>query len=167
MAKVTRLRPRRHDVICESIQLVLDLPLDLPQEARDSIAEALGKFVPPESWPFTMMNPDQIRLVVKAIDNGPRPLYTFKIWNVAISHIRYDTGEIMASRARLAEDAGISPAEASRALARLTEIGALLKLRRGRYAINPHVGWAGSLYKRDASAKVAQPLKLIKRDDAP
>lgn len=164
MTKVTRLRPKRHDVIHESIQLVLDMPLDLSQAARDSLSDALGRFAPPESWPFSMINPDQIRLVVKAIDDGPRPHYTLKIWNMAISHIRYDTGEIMASRARLAEDAGVSPAEASRALAQLTEIGALLKLRRGRYAINPHVGWSGSLYKREASAKGATPIKLVDAD---
>jgi hypothetical protein len=43
-AKVTRMRPKRHDAICESIQLVLDLPLDLPQLARDSLADALQRF---------------------------------------------------------------------------------------------------------------------------
>lgn len=161
MAKVTRLRPKRHDEIRERLQLALDLAIDLKQETRDDLANALGRYSPPESWPFSMINPDKQRLVVKAIDSGPRPHYTLKIWNVAVSYIHYDTGEIMAGRDLLAEDAGISPAEASRALVRLTEIGVLLKLRRGRYAINPHVGWTGSLYKREAAAKTVPPLKLV------
>jgi hypothetical protein len=160
-AKVTRMRPKRHDAICESIQLVLDLPLGLSQGVRDSLADALGRFAPPETWSFVMLNPDQQRLVLKAIDNGPRPLTTLKVWNAAISHIRYDTGEIMAGRERLAEDAGIVPEEASRAMTRLAEIGALLKLRRGRYAINPHVGWTGSQTARQVAAQITPVLRPV------
>jgi len=119
-AKVTRMRPKRHDAICESLQLALDMPLSLKQATRDDLADALGRFAPPEQWVFVMLNPDQQRLVLKAINRGPRPLTTLKVWNAAISHIRYDTGEIMAGRARLAEDADITPDEVSRALNRLT-----------------------------------------------
>jgi DNA-binding IclR family transcriptional regulator len=61
----------------------------------------------------------------------------------------------------LAEDADIVPEEASRALTQLVEIGALLKLRRGRYAINPHVGWSGSLVKRQESAKDVTELREV------
>jgi hypothetical protein len=157
-AKVMRMRPKRHDAICESIQLALDLPLGLKQASRDDLAEVLGRFAPPEQWVFVMLNPDQQRLVLKAINSGPRPLTTLKVWNAAISHIRYDTGEIMAGRERLAEDAETTPEHASHALTQLVEIGALLKLRRGRYAINPHVGWTGSLVKRQESAKDAPPI---------
>jgi DNA-binding transcriptional ArsR family regulator len=160
-AKVTRMRPKRHDTICESLQLWLDLPLGLKPETRDDLADALGRFAPPESWSFAMLNPDQQRLVLKAIGDGPRPLVTLKVWNAAISHIRYDTGEIMAGRERLAQDVDVTPEHVSRALSRLTEIGALLKLRPGRYAINPHVGWTGSLVKRQEAAKDASELRLI------
>src|SRR3954451_15148153 len=88
--------------------------------------------------------------------------WTMRVWLAVISHIRYDTGEIMASRGRLAEDAETTPDEASRALSRLLEIGALLKLRRGRYAINPHVGWTGDLVKRQEAAKNVPLVRLIK-----
>ena len=54
----------------------------------------------------------------------------------------------MASHDVLASDAETSAMEASRALNRLAEIGGLLRLGHGRYAINPHVGWARSLAKR-------------------
>src|SRR4051812_27004586 len=100
-----------------------------------------------------MLNPEQQRLVLRAITRGEKPNLTLRIWNAAISHIRYDTGEIMAGRERLAQDADTNPDETSRALSRLTQIGALIRLKPGRYAINPHVGWQGSLIKRDDAAK--------------
>jgi hypothetical protein len=165
MGKVTRLRPRRHDAICESLQLALDLPLELKQETRDDLANALGKFAPPEAWGFVMLSPDQQRLVLKAINRSEKPSLTLRVWNAAISHIRYGDGdnkrEIMASCRRLAEDADTNTNETYRALARLVEIGALLKLRRGRYAINPHVGWSGSLVSREAAAKGVSPLRAV------
>jgi hypothetical protein len=36
-AKVHRLRPKRHDVITEALQLVLDLPLGLGNQTRDEL----------------------------------------------------------------------------------------------------------------------------------
>jgi len=160
MEKVKRLRPRQYDAITESIRLILDVPLDLPQSARDSLAEVLGKFAPPESWGYVMLNPDQQRLVIRAINNGERPLQTFRVWNAAISYLCYDTGEIMASRRRLAEDTEMHPTDVSRGLNCLADIGALIRLKPGRFAINPHVGWQGSLLKREAAAKRA-PLVVV------
>lgn len=161
MAKVTRMRPKRHDVICESIQLILDLPLDLPPVARDSLADALGRFAPPGRWGYVMLNPDQLRFVTREIKRGPRPMITFAVWNTAISYLCYDTGEIMACRGRLAQDTDLAPEEVSRAMTWLLEVGAIIRISRGRYKINPHVGWAGSLYKREAEAKGATKLRLV------
>jgi hypothetical protein len=93
----------------------LDAPLDLTWEARSCLNEVLGKVAPPETWGFVMLNPEQQRLVLRAINRGEKPSLTLRIWNAAISHIRYDTGEIMAGRKRLAEDADTTPEEASRA----------------------------------------------------
>jgi hypothetical protein len=173
VAKVTRLRPKRHDEIRERLQLALDLPLDLKQETRDDLTNALGRYSPPKGWPFFMLNPDQLRFVNRAIRQGPRPHSTLEVWNAAMTYIRYDAGEtveireIMASRALLAKDADLSPDETSRALAQLAKIGVLVRLRRGRYGVNPHVGFCGSLIKREAASKKVPPLKLIKRDGAP
>jgi len=156
--KVKRLRPRRHDVVTESIQLILDIPLGLTQGARDCLNDVLGRFSPPETWGFVMLNPEQQRLVLRAINHSEKPALTLRVWNAAISYIRYDTGEIMSGRERLAQDAETTPQETSRALARLTEIGALIRLKPGRYAINPHVGWQGSLLKRQQSANKTPTL---------
>jgi predicted transcriptional regulator of viral defense system len=46
-------------------------------------------------------------------------------------------------------------------MTRLTEIGALVRLRRGRYAINPHAGWTGDLVKRQAAAKDVPPVRAV------
>lgn len=81
-----------------------------------------------------------------------------RVWTVLITHARMEIGEVMAGLARVAET---TKPEASRAMGYLAEIGALLRLRPGRYTINPHVGWAGSLAKRKTAAKEAPPLRLV------
>ena len=108
-----------------------------------------------------MINPEQQRLVLKAVIYGPRPRTTLRVWGMVMLHIQRDTGEITASCRELAEDAGTTPDEASRALNRLAVIGALLKLEPGRYAINPHVGWVGDLATRQEAAKDVPPVRLV------
>ena len=108
-----------------------------------------------------MLNPDQQRLVLRAIANGPRPLATLRVWSAVILHIRRDTGEIMGGSRELAEDAGVIPNDTYRALNRLAAIGALRTLEPGRYAINPHVGWVGDLAKRQEAAKAVPPVRLF------
>ncbi len=61
----------------------------------------------------------------------------------------------------MAEEADINLDEAYRALSRLAEIGALLRLRPGRYAINPHVGWVGDLATRQEAAKHVPPVRPV------
>jgi hypothetical protein len=108
-----------------------------------------------------MINQQQLRLILKIFNNGPRPLTTLWVWNAVLLHIQRDTGEIAASACELADDAGTTADEVAWALNRLAEIGALLKLRPGRYAINPHVGWMGDPLKRQEAAKDVPPVRLI------
>jgi len=161
MDKVTKIRPKRHDVIVEALQLVLDFGehFDLDQHTRDGLANAVGKLAPPERWGFVMLNPDQQRQVIEAIDGTKKPLSTLKTWNAVISFVAYDRdGEIMANRETIATAARVTPQEASRALTSLVDIGALIRIKPGRYRINPHVGWSGPLHKRDQVAKEARPV---------
>jgi hypothetical protein len=159
--KVTRLRPKRHDVIVEALQLVLDFGdhYELDQHTRDGLAAAVGRLAPPEKWGFVMLNPDQQRAVLKAIDGTKKPLTTLKVWHTCISFIAYDRdGEIMARRTQIAEAAGVPSCDVSTALGQLVEIGALVRIKPGRYAINSHVGWSGPLHKREIAAKTAKPV---------
>lgn len=161
--KVTRLRPKRRDVILEGLQLALDFgdEMGLKQATKDDIAQAVGRLAPPEKWGFIMLNPDQQRAVLAAVDAGPRPNETLRVWMSCISFIAYDRdGEIMAGRAQIAEAANVPPQHTSTALSRLVEIGALERIGRGRFRVNPHVGWSGPLHKRENAAKDAAPVQF-------
>ena len=158
---VVRLRPKRHDVVAEALQLMLELPLGLQQSSLNDLAEALGRYEPCPRWSYVMLNPDQLRTVLKLINGCPHPALTLRVWSALVIYVRMETGEIMAGRTRLAEDAATTPQEVSRALVRLTDMGVLIRLRPGRYAINPHVGWAGSLAKRETTAKTFPQLTLV------
>ena len=162
MADLTRLRPKRLDRITEALMLVLK-ELDLRCETRDDLAEVLGKYAPP-GWTFVMINQEQQRYVLKAINASPKPFTTLKVWHTVISFLRFDTGEVMANYKRIAEEAEISPQEASKALAQLARIGALIPVSRGRYRMNPFVGWTGSLAKREATAASQPELRLVDKE---
>ena len=145
-------------------QLVLDL--DIPAEARAIVDNALFKITetPGRRWLFVMINPDQFRFVAKAITQRPDAGKTLMVWNCALTYVRQDTGEILASREKLAEDAVTNVQEVSRALGRLSDIGAIVRLRRGRrmaYFVNPNVGWNGGEGARQEAAKEAPQLRLV------
>ena len=161
MGKVTRLRPKRHDVIVEALQLVLDFGdhYELDQHTKDGLAAAVGRLAPPEKWGFIMLNPDQQRAVLKAIMDGPKPLQTIAAWNACVSFIGYDRdGEIMATRTQIADAANLTPQNTSTAMTRLVEIGVLERTGRGRFKVNSHVAWSGPLHKRDLAAKEQVPV---------
>ena len=161
MGKVTRLRPKRHDVIIEALQLVLDFGdhYQLDRHTRDGLAAAVGRLAPPESWGYVMLNPDQQRTVLRTIKSGPKPLQTMAVWQAVISFIAYDRdGEIMASQTQIAEAADVAPTQTSTALSRLVEIGVLIRTGRGRYKVNSHVAWSGPLHKREIAAKDHAPV---------
>ena len=158
---VTRLKPKRHDVIVEALNLVLDYGdhYDLDQHTRDGLAAVVGKLAPPEKWGFVMLNPIQQRAVMRAIKSGPRPNETLWVWNACIGYIAYDRdGEIMARQKQIAEAADISVTNTSTALSRLVDIGVLIRTGRGRYKVNAHAAWSGPLHKREIAAKDQQPV---------
>ena len=164
MATITHLRPKRHDVVLDALQLVLDFAdhYKLDQVTRDGLAGAVGKLAPPEKWGFVMLNPDQQTIVMRAIKGGPRPNETLWVWNACIRFIAYDRdGEIAASQKQISETADVCISDTSRALSRLVDIGVLIRTGRGRYRVNPHVGWSGPLHKREIASKDAPKLKLI------
>lgn len=160
-ANILKIRPKRHDTITQALQLALELPLGLSDPTRDEIAEALGRYEPTPRWTYVMLNPDQLRAVLKRINACPHPGLTLRVWTALVTHVRLETGEVMASRTRLADDADTTPQEVSRALTRLADMGILLRLKPGRYAVNPAVAWAGSLAKRETAAEEAPRLRLV------
>ena len=153
MGQVRRLRPRVHDRAAELLQLMLDLPLPLRPETRSDLSEALSAYHP-EPWSYVMVSREMSRIILRRIMAGERPGVTLAVWEAARSFSVLGTGEIDATREVLAETTGVPVGEVSRALARLAspEIAALVRLGRGKYALNPAAAWAGSLASREQAA---------------
>ena len=81
--------------------------LELSPEARAELDNALYRVTetPGRRWMFVMISPEQFRFVTKATKSAVRPDVTLRVWNAAVTYMRQDTGEIMASREQLAADA--------------------------------------------------------------
>jgi CRP-like cAMP-binding protein len=149
-AKVRRLRPKRHERIAEALQLVLELPLEPPVRAK--LTDALSSYAP-KPWPYVMLSRERALEIQRRILVGARPGVTLSVWMAALGYAAYGTGEIEATRQELAEQAGTTAGEVSRALARLAELGALLRTGHGRYMVHPSAAWTGSLASRDAAER--------------
>jgi hypothetical protein len=144
--------------------------IDLSDEARAVIENAIYLITdnPGERAVFTMINNDQFLYVSQKIMDCRNVATTFAVWNVAITCVRQDTGEILASRSQLAEKARTHPNSVSNAMADLEKIGAILKEKRGRnvvYKVNPHVAWNGGEGARLAAAKNVPRLRLVSSGD--
>lgn len=162
-AQVVHLKTKRHDAIMQACQLILDFGghFGLQDATRDELAKVVVNIQPPGKWAYVMIHPNQLIVLQKAIRACPKPAETLAVWTSCVSYMSYDqNGEIMAGRDVLSEASGVSPEHVSRALTQLVELGGLLKLKRGRYAVNPNLGWAGSLIKREAVAKTVEPVQL-------
>ena len=166
-AVIRRLDPHREQrkahfaSVHDAAQLVLGL--ELPDEVRAEIANAVYRLdAEDRPWTFVMISTEQVRFVIKAIQTGTaRPAIVQRVWMAALTHMHMDTGEVMADRRRLADDAMTTPQEVSRAMSALVEIKAMIREQRGRhpvYLVNPRVGWAGSESKRKAAAARAPRL---------
>jgi hypothetical protein len=150
MATIHKLRPQTHEIAAEQLKLVLELPLGLKDETRQDLTEALSCYIP-ECWSYVMVGREASRRILEAIVSGSRPGVTLAVWEAARLCSAYGSGEIVASRTELARMAGTNETEVSRALSRLSEIGALARIGRGKYALHPQAAWAGSLRSREAA----------------
>lgn len=115
-------------------------------------------------WTFVMLNPEQLRFVIKATKASERPDSTLRVWNVCLTYVKRNTGEIMATYQQLAEDASTSYKEVSKAMGELTRMGALIREKQGgriTYYVNPHVGWNGGEDTRRQAAKRVPKLQAL------
>lgn len=145
-------------------QLAFDFDLD--EVAQAEIDNAIYKITeePGERWLFMKLSQEQFRHVTKAIRDCRNVATTFAVWNAALTYMRWDTGEVVASRNQIAEDAGVALQSVSTAISDLVRIGAVLRRRHGRkvtYVVNPRVGWSGSEGTRQTAAREAPMLRLV------
>ena len=139
---------------------------DLGDDAQAEIDNAIYKLTeePGERWLFVKISPEQFRYVTKAIQECRNVATTFSVWSAALTYMRMDTGEILATREQLAADANTLPCHVSRVMTELVKIGAIVRHRRGRkvvYSVNPTVGWNGGEGSRQAAVRKAPVLKLV------
>lgn len=120
---------------------------------------------PSPRWTFVMLNADQMRFVVRATKNLKRPDITLRIWVVALTYMKQNSGEVTATYQQLAEDASTSYDEVSRAMGELTRMGALIREKQGgriTYYVNPSVGWNGGEDTRRHAARNAPKLQALR-----
>lgn len=144
----------------------LAFEFELSDDVRTEIDNAIYKLTEElgERWLFVKISPTQFQHVIKAIRDCPKPATTLAVWNAVLPYMHQDTGIVLTTRIKLAEDAGVSLNEVSRAMTALTKIGAILKTRHGQrvvYSINPNVGWNGGEGTRQAAVKKAPLLRLV------
>jgi predicted transcriptional regulator of viral defense system len=101
------------------------------------------------SWAYVMLSREQSRLILKRILDSRRPLKTLAVWEVVRSYAEWNTGNITTPVPIIAEAADTTPTEVYRALSHLVQLGALVRIGRGRYALNPNAAWSGSLVQRE------------------
>jgi hypothetical protein len=151
--------------VTEAIQGALDLG-GWSEPVRTALNERLTSFLPesvPVRWSFTMVasEAEQTSAFLKAIAEGPRSFSTLAVWNALLPFIRRDTGEILCGQRKLAQTAHVALGDVPRALARLVEMGALLKEGKGSYRVHPAFMWKGELAKRERAVKAAPSLHAV------
>lgn len=144
----------------------LVLAFDLPEQPVAEIVAAIDRQTAAlYRWTFVMLSPDQNAAVVSwLIEHSSRPMKAVKLWAHLFRVMRHDTGEIVASRAQLADELGISPNHAGDILRELANIGALVRVREGRgsrWFMNPTVATQLSGRARDDAQSAAPQLRLV------
>ena len=115
-----------------------------------------------------MISPAQCLVVWNAIEEGEEPRTTRRVFDWALTHLETNTGIVTLTRDEIAECVGIKPRHVSSAMGRLESLGVIFRERvkvpgmkgrgKARYRINPHVGWNGSLDRRQQLAEQNQPV---------
>ena len=111
------------------------------------------------AWAYVMLSREQSRLILGRIMECQRPLKTLAVWEAVRSYTEWNTGQINVPTHTLAAAAHTTTNEVSRALSQLVELGALVRLGRGRYALNPDVAWSGTLVGREQAASELTPAE--------
>jgi hypothetical protein len=125
---------------------------------------------PRPDWVHSMISEKQAREVLRRIKTSTdRPAATGFVFLAVLTRLNWDTGEVLADRRQLAEDALVTEREAARALSVLVRIRALIRRRRGNrtvFEINPEVGWKGDLDLREERAKrLGSPRLVVSNDE--
>ena len=167
-AQIVRLRSRpqklREEVAEEARQLVLTL--GMPETVTADILRAIERHVPADRpWSFVMLSPAQFVAVGRWVrQNSARPVQAIALWNELFGVLDGRTGEVLATRAELAELVGCHPNHVSGMMGELESVGAISRKReagRVRYFLNPNVATSLAGRERDKAQGQAPELRLV------
>ena len=171
-ATIHRFRSRRDKLrVADAVrlrQMVLDFgdDLDLAEGAIGRVVAAVdGQTASENGWTFVMIGPRENQAVVDWLrENSRRPQAAMAVWAMLFTSMRTDTGDILWSRAEIAEHVGIASDNVSRIMTELVGIGAVSRRRVGRsvrYRMNPVIGTKlGGQVRDKAQAAAAGQLQL-------
>lgn len=94
-------------------------------------------------WTFAMISPAQNAAVVRWLHaNSKRPMKAAQLWAELFTVLHPTTGEVMMSRANIADRLDIEPRTVSEIMGELEKINAIQRIKEGRnvrYRMNPHI----------------------------
>jgi DNA-binding transcriptional ArsR family regulator len=111
-------------------------------QAAALLADGLRAQVPSE-WTFLMVSTAQNAAVIDWLSENSRyPKAAVRLWGHLLDALRFDTGEVLKTRAELAELLAIEPRTVSELMTELNSIHAVRRERRGnrvRFYLNAHI----------------------------
>lgn len=129
---------------------------------------------------FLMLSTREIGKVwdaIRALPGDKRPGHVRHAFDLALQHVRFDTGEILLSLPELAEKMRVKPDKVTRAMGQLASWGVIERRRiripgvRGpgsvAYSINPHFAWKGEGWSEARQASQPGPLLKLMQGGKP
>jgi CRP-like cAMP-binding protein len=164
MAKARHTRQQR-----EAEQLEFQLRQVVPPDTAAHIALAYASLAPDpnaENWTFVMISPSQNHAVVKwLMQNSKRRNEAIDLWSLLFTAMRNDTGEVMLTRAQMAERVGTNLPNVSRIMTELESINAIRREKSGRatrYFMSAQIATHMATPAARAEArKKSGPLQLV------
>jgi hypothetical protein len=154
-------------IACEFEQLCLELGHEVPGDVRRHRAELEQEAAAEAGETFVMISIKQFDAVNDRLaDNSSTPVVAMRLWAKIIGLLDKETGEILASRAELAELVGTHPDEVSRIMGELVKMNAVIRERRPangpvKYFLNPRVGTHLAKDARKLAQRDAPKLALV------
>jgi len=170
-ATITRLRTRPERLRQEQGEQLRQMVLafDLPEQPVAEIVAAIDRQTAETfKWTFIMLSPSQNSAVVSWLaDHSRRPIKALRLWARLFELMRHDTGEIVATRAQIADHVGITPRDVSEIMSELASINAVYRWREGRgvrYFMNANVATCLTGMRREQAQAAQQPVLAVVPD---
>jgi hypothetical protein len=148
-------------------QLCLELGHEAPEDVRRYRAGLEQEAAAEAGETFVMISHAQFNAVRRHLrQHSANPHLAVDLWCELMGLLDRKTGEILASRAELAELVGTTPQEISRMMGELADMNAITRERRPangpvRYFLNPRVGTHLPNEARKLAQRDAPKLKLV------